>query len=161
MDRRLLDIYLTDHLAGATGVLHRLDRMVQSYPDLPIHEDIVDLHRQVRAERARLARLISDLDLPHRRQQLALARVGEVAGRLKLNGRVSSRSPLTPLVELEALRAGVAGKLSLWQTLQAVAGELGLDAAELETLEQQAKEQFEVIERCHQMMAPSAFDAQR
>ncbi len=160
MDRRLLDIYLTNHFAGSTGVLNRLDRMVQSYPDLPIHEDIVDLHRQVRAERARLARLISDLDLPHRRHQLALARVGEVAGLLKLNGRVTSRSPLTPLVELEALRAGVAGKLSLWQTLQSLAGELGLNSAELVTLQQQAREQLEVLERCHQVMAPSAFEAQ-
>lgn len=161
MDRRLLDIYLTDHLAGATGAMHRLGRMVQGYTDLPIHEALVDLHQQVRAERARLAGLINDLDLPHRRGRLALATVGEAAGRLKLNGRVTSRSPLTPLVELEALRAGVAGKLSLWQTLQSVAGELGLDAAELATLEQHAQEQLEVIQRCHQLMAPSAFGAAR
>jgi hypothetical protein len=41
----------------------------------------------------------------------------EEAGRLKLNGQVRGHSPLSPLVELEGLEAGVSGKRSLWQVI--------------------------------------------
>ncbi|MBI5088018.1 MAG: hypothetical protein HZB15_03885 [Actinobacteria bacterium] len=47
-----------------------------------------------------------------------LASVGEQLGLLKLNGRVVSRSPLSTIVELEALQMVVREKRSLWETLQ-------------------------------------------
>lgn len=75
---------------------------------------------------------------------------------MKLNGRVFSRSPLTPLVEIEAIRAGVTGKLSLWQTLAAHADTLGLDGQELADLQDQATSQLLVLEQCHDVLAPEA-----
>lgn len=158
-DRRLLGIYLTDHLAGATGAVQRLEQMRSAYTDLPVHGEIADLAGRVAGERDRLAELIHELGLSPRRGELVLARAGEALGRLKLNGRVLSRSPLTPLLEVELLRSGVVGKLSLWQTLQVHGAELGLDAQELVGLHQRALDQLEVIERIHAVLARDAFTA--
>ncbi len=42
----------------------------------------------------------------------------EKLGRLKFNGRLLGYSPLSKIVELEALSLGVHGKLALWRTLE-------------------------------------------
>jgi hypothetical protein len=44
----------------------------------------------------------------------------EKAGRLKLNGRIVRRSPLSTVVELEGLAAGILLKRSLWTSLEAL-----------------------------------------
>lgn len=157
MDRGLLQIYLGDHLAGGTGAVRRLDRMARSYTDLPVHGELVALATEVHQDRQRLLALMEELEMRPPRHRQALGRLGEAAGRLKLNGALTARSPLSPLVELEAMRAGAVGKLSLWQSLQTVADEPRLDRAELADLERRAREQLEVIERCHQVLAPTAF----
>lgn len=157
VDRRLLTLYLTHHLSAATGVVQRLDRMTEEYTDLAVHDEIAGLARQIRTERDRLDEMIAELGLEQRRHEQVLARAGELVGRLKLNGRFLSRSPLTPNVELELLSSGVIGKLSLWQTLQAHQDELGLDAAELEQRAQDARTQLDTVERCRAVVAPDAF----
>jgi hypothetical protein len=43
--------------------------------------------------------------------------MGEKAARLKLNGHLLARSPLSSLEELEMLRLGVEGKAAGWRTL--------------------------------------------
>lgn len=48
MDEKLLTIYLNDHMAGATGAVHRWERMVSSYTDLGVHPQLVDLAGQAR-----------------------------------------------------------------------------------------------------------------
>lgn len=157
VDRRLLTLYLTHHLSAATGVVQRLDRMTEEYTDLAVHDEIAGLAGQIRTERDRLDEMIAELGLDQRRHEQVLARAGELAGRLKLNGRFLSRSPLTPNVELEILLSGVIGKLSLWQTLQAHQDELGLDAAELEQRAQDARTQLDTVERCRAVVALGAF----
>ena len=47
--------------------------------------------------------------------------IGEKAGRLKLNGRLLTRSPVSDLEELELLRLGVEGKAAGWRTLRTLA----------------------------------------
>lgn len=52
----------------------------------------------------------------------ALAIAAERVGRLKLNGRLVTYSPLSRFVELEALVMGIEGKKVLWTTLRDAAG---------------------------------------
>ena len=52
----------------------------------------------------------------------AVAWVGEKVGRLKLNGQIRGYSPLSRVLELEALAVGVRGKLALWESLLALPG---------------------------------------
>jgi len=61
--------------------------------------------------------------------------VGEKAGRLKFNGRLFSRSPLSDLEELELLRLGAEGKAAGWRTLRTLADtDTRLDAGRLDEL---------------------------
>ena len=57
------------------------------------------------------------------RAKAALATAGERLGRLKLNGSVVRRSPLSDVVELKMLRLGTQGKAAAWRTLRAVAAQ--------------------------------------
>ena len=50
------------------------------------------------------------LGIPVRAFKVGVAWIGEKAGRLKFNGRILSRSPVSDLEELELLRLGVEGK---------------------------------------------------
>ena len=52
------------------------------------------------------------------RMKVGMVRMAELVGRLKLNGRLFERSPLSSVVELETLVVGVRGKEALWTALQ-------------------------------------------
>ncbi len=157
MQKQLLTIYLSDHLAGATGAVQRLSQMVSQHTDLDVHAELVTLASEVEQDRGVLLDIIERVGGRPQRLKLVAGRFGEVLGRLKLNGRVWSRSPLTPLVEIEAIQAGVTGKLSLWQSLGAHADTLGLDANDLADLQDRARTQLRVLEQCHAGLAPGAF----
>jgi hypothetical protein len=75
------------------------------------------LHREIVDERQTLRAVMSTLGIDASPLTPAGAWLLEKAGRLKLNGQVRGHSPLSPLVELEGLEAGVSGKRSLWQVL--------------------------------------------
>jgi hypothetical protein len=71
----------------------------------------------------------------------------EKVGRLKLNGRLLGYSPLSRLVELEALALGVHGKLALWRSLQQLEPELpGIADGVLTELAGRAERQLEELE---------------
>src|ERR1700685_4093213 len=87
------------------------------------------------------------LGMPVRRYKVGVAWAAEKAGRLKLNGRLRSRSPLSNLEELEMLRLGVEGKAAGWRTLRVLAGfDPRLDAVRLEGLMSRARDQADLLE---------------
>jgi hypothetical protein len=82
-----------------------------------------------------------------------LATFAEVAGRLKLNGQMVGYSDLSRLVELEGLSLGVAGKLSLWRSLQQLAAtEAAVAALDLAALIERAEAQRDALE-AHRLVA--------
>ena len=83
-----------------------------------------------------------------------LARLAERVGRLKLNGRILRRSPLSDVVELETLVVGITGKEALWESLRAVAS---IPEDELRTLIERAREQRDIVEDCRGAAARRAF----
>lgn len=92
-------------------------------------------------------------------KQLA-AIAAERAGRLKLNGSLLGYSPLSRLIELEALALGVEGKRSLWRTLLEL-DDARLAAFDLDTLERRAARQRRRLERQRRAAARLAFGAER
>ena len=67
--------------------------------------------------------------------------------RLKFNGRVLARSPLSDLEELELLRLEVEGKAAGWRTLRAQADtDARIDAERLDELIARAKTQASQLE---------------
>jgi hypothetical protein len=152
-----LTIYLNDHLAGSTfGVeLARRCRAANRGNEfLPFLEELVT---EVETDREELDRIMDRLERPRDRIKPAAGWLAEKLGRLKPNGRVLGYSPLSRLLELEGLSAGVRGKLALWHALRAIApSEPRLSEAELDRLIGRAEEQLEQLAAKHARAAQLA-----
>jgi hypothetical protein len=88
--------------------------------------------------------------------KVALAWTAEKLGRLKLNGRLVRRSPLSPFVELEVLETGIYGKLLLWHVLRERPTP-GSGAVDLDELIVRAERQLAEVER-HRLAAGAALE---
>lgn len=106
----LLGIYLNDHLAGATVGVELARRMARSHIGPRADNSIERLAAEISEDRSALRDIMAALGIPVRSYKVYAGWIGEKAGRLKLNGRLRSRSPLSNLEELEMLRLGVEGK---------------------------------------------------
>jgi len=118
MENELLAIYLTDHLAGATGGSKRMRRLADAERDSPYAETLERIAREVEEDRMTLVSIIEAEGIEPRWYKAAMARVGEAVGLVKTNGTLFKRSPLTSVIELEAIRMGVTGKLDMWSALK-------------------------------------------
>lgn len=121
---KLLGIYLNDHLAGATAGLRLAGRTMESNGRSELSRFLRGLIGEIEEDRAALLSIMERLGVgPDPLKQIAV-RVGEFLGRAKLNGRLTSYSPLSRLEELEALSLGIEGKASLWRSLKEVQAKL-------------------------------------
>ncbi len=131
----LLGIYLNDHLAGATGGVELARRAAKADRGSPVGTAVQRLAGELEADRTALLQIMHTLRVPVRRYKVYAAWAGEKVGRLKLNGRVLRRSPLSTVVELEALRLVVEGNAALWRALLRLAErDPRLDADRLDLL---------------------------
>jgi len=88
-----------------------------------------------------------EFGVPVRHYKVYAGWAAERLGRLKLNGHVLSRSPLSTLVELELLRLGVEGKAAGWRTLKVVAAtRRSVSVERLDGLIARALEQSQTLE---------------
>lgn len=161
LDEKLLGLYLSDHLTGATAGLGRIERMAKDFTDTPVHAELAGLAGEIRRERELLKGLIRDLGIRRRPHRQAAAWLGEHAGRLKLNGRLLSRSPMTLVLESELMRAAVLAKIGGWQTLEELAPELGLQPARFADLTAEGRSQIEALGRVHEHARSNAFHKHR
>lgn len=143
----LLGIYLNDHLAGATGGVQLARRLARAHRDSADGDALRHLAAEIAKDRAALLGVMAVLSIPVRGYKVFAALIGEKAARLKLNGYLTGRSPLSSLIELEMLRLGVEGKATGWRTLRALADrDHRLDAARLDELISGARSQADVLE---------------
>jgi hypothetical protein len=112
------------------------------------------LTEEVREDRAVLLGILRRLGIPRPRMSEVLVGWAEGFARLKPNGTLVRRSPLSDVVELEALSAAVEAKRLGWVTLRELAAlprhphDVGglLDPNELDRLVDRAEDQREHIE---------------
>ena len=148
LDKKLLGSYLNDHLAGATVGLELARRARSQNRDTRFGTVLEQLVGEIEEDRRTLEDLMERLGIGKDRVKVTVGWIGEKAGRLKLNGRLFGYSPLSRLIELEALTLGVRGKLALWESLRAVADlDPVLDALELDALIDRARTQVNLLER--------------
>jgi hypothetical protein len=142
----LLGIYLNDHLAGATGGVD-LARRLADVENEWSGGTLGRLADEIAEDRATLIAIMAALDIPVRQYKVWAGWLAEKAGRLKLNGHLLTRSPLSRLVELEALRLGVEGKAAGWRTLHVRASvDRRLVSGQLDGLIERAERQSETLE---------------
>jgi hypothetical protein len=143
----LLGIYLNDHLAGATAGVELAHRMARSRTGPGAGATMERLAAEIAQDRSALREIMAGLGIPARAYKICAGWAGEKAARLKLNGRLRSRSPLSDLEELEMLRLGVEGKAAGWRTLRVLAdSDPRLDAARLDSLVSRARGQADLLE---------------
>jgi len=153
----LFNLYLSDHLTGATAGAGRIARMASDFADTPVFAQLSVLASEIRAERSFLRQLILDLGMRPKRYRQAIAWVGERIGRLKGNGRIVHRSPLTMLLETELMRSAVHGKLGLWETLSTYSDVLQLDREVFTSLIEAGKRQLTMLDDIHAYARRHAF----
>jgi hypothetical protein len=157
LDRVLLQTYLGDHLAGATGGSARFGRMADAYADTPLGPALRRIADEVTDEREWLRETSYRLGVsPSVLKRVGIA-VTERVGRLKPNGRLSRPSPLSAVIELDVMRGAVSAKRGLWETLDIWADELELDREQLRRLLAQADEQIATLTRLGAVAREQAF----
>ena len=112
-----LAIYLNDHRAGSTLGLELIKRTRRENAGTTFQPLLEELEGEIAEDRRTLLRVMTQLGIRPSGTKVAAAWAGEKIGRLKLNGRLRGYSPLSRLVELEALMIGVDGKRALWLAL--------------------------------------------
>jgi hypothetical protein len=120
-DTKLLQIYLNDHLAGATAGCELARRALSNNEGTDLGAFLRQLVVDLEEDKAALADLIERLELKKNVFKQSAGWMAEKAGRLKLNGQITGYSDLSRLLELEGLTIGIQGKMSLWENLKAIA----------------------------------------
>jgi hypothetical protein len=157
-DQTLLGIYLNDHLAGSVAGSNLAGRLAASERGSADAEVLERLAIEIEADREDLVDMMKTLDVPIRHYKMWAAWTAERAGRLKLNGRLIARSPLSRVLELEAMRLGVEGKAAGWRTLRLLAETDGrLDTMRLDKLNARARQQVDDLERLRVQAADEVF----
>jgi hypothetical protein len=143
----MLGIYLNDHLAGATAGSELARRMARSHRGREESGPLNRLAVEIEQDRSALLNVMAALGISVRAYKVGAAWIGEKAGRLKFNGRLFARSPLSDVEELELLRLGVEGKAAGWRTLRAAADtDARLDSGRLDGLISRARSQADELE---------------
>jgi hypothetical protein len=114
---RLLAIYLNDHFAAAAAARARCRAAAASNRGTPTGDFLGRLLGEIDEDAETLRRVMGNVGLAPSKPKLGAALAVERIGRLKLNGQLTGYSPLSRLVELEALLLGVEGKRRLWLAL--------------------------------------------
>jgi hypothetical protein len=93
--------------------------------------------------------------------KVAGAWLAEKVARAKLNGRIAVRSPLSTVLEFEAMMLGVEGKAALWRALRRVADrDRRLDAGQLDHLLTRVQRQVARLELLRAQAVDEVFTAE-
>ncbi|MGO4456423.1 hypothetical protein AB4039_03685 [Streptomyces sp. M-16] len=156
--QRLVAVYLNDHLAGAGSGVSLIRRMARTHRRTPAGPALAELAQEIAEDRESLREFMTALDVPAQWPRVAAGRMGEKVARLKLNGRLVKRSPLSDVLELEAMRLGVEGKASMWRSLRVLAvTDPRLDLAAFDRLLARAGRQSSVLEALRMEAAGRTF----
>ena len=154
----LLGIYCNDHLAAATGGIELVSRMLGNHRGTEHEPRLEQLLDELREERSVLASSMAALGLPIRQYKQIASWVGEKLSRVKLNGHLLSRSPLSDLVEFEFIATAVLAKRAGFESLRALADvDPRLDAGALDRMIAQADKQHDWLGDVRREVAARVF----
>ena len=151
MRRSFLAIYLRDHHAAGIAGTRLARRIAHAHTPTP---DLVGVASEIAQDLDALERTMRSLGVEPDGVKDALARIGERIGRLKPNGRLRERSPLSDVLELETLLVGITGKRALWLSLRAISAGPKDD---LDRLVERAESQWRIVEEARLLAARRAF----
>jgi hypothetical protein len=149
----LLATYLQDHHAAGVAGSRLARRVAATHAGDGLDGDLSRVSQEIAKDLATLESIMRRLGVRRNRVKDSIARIGERLGRLKPNGRLRQRSPLSDVLELEALVVGITGKQALWVTLRTATE---LPTAALDQLIERAEAQKRVVESAREAAARRA-----
>jgi len=153
-----LRIYMNDQLAAGVGWRELAWRAQRNNAGTPLGDTLARVAQITTEDVELFARMMRRLGFPQNRAKVAGAIAAERVGRLKLNGRLRSYSPLSRFVELDATLMGVMGKEPLWRNLGDHAGlRTRLPDVDFDRLLERARTQIELLRPHHEAAAREAF----
>jgi hypothetical protein len=152
----LLAIYLNDHLAGSVAGVELARRARAANEGTELGRALTEICAEIEADQRTLRQLMSRLGIGESKVKAAGGWLAEKAGRLKPNGQLRGYSPLSRVLELEGLSAGVAAKAMLWRGLEETVG-ADLSDYDFAPLSARAEAQRERLEALRLEAATTAF----
>lgn len=150
-----LRIYLQDHHAGAQAGIALARRAAASHRGADAGPVLEGLVADLVEDEQVLERIMRALGAERSPIKDIGARLLELGGRLKLNGQLLGRSPLSSVVEFEGLLSGVKSKQHVWMLLRD-ATDVDLDREELDRMVARADDQ---LDRLHDLWGRAAATA--
>jgi hypothetical protein len=143
----LLGIFMNDQLALGIGWRELARRAQRNNAGTPLGDALAGVADGIAEDVDTFERMMAAVGVARSPVKGPLAIAGERAARLKLNGRITSYSPLSRFLELDILTIGIGGKPQLWSTLRDLAG-LGerLPDVDFDELIRRARAQHDAIE---------------
>lgn len=142
MTGRAMEVYLNDHLAGATLGCDLAEQIRKRHEDSRLGAVMASLAPQIDEDRQALLQLMEKMDISRNPLKQAGGWVAEKASRVKFSGAGSGESDHGALMALETLTLGVEGKVSMWKVLKAVQSDYpALTSVDLDGLIERAESQ--------------------
>jgi hypothetical protein len=155
-DRTALRIYLSDHRADAAIGLARARNSAHRNRGTAFGNALDAIADQLETDVQSLDRVIEELAVHESAWKRAVGAFAERVGRLKPNGHLLSPAPLSRVLEIELLMAGIDAKRSLWRSLQVSWG-ADVRSVDLDELVQRAGDQRALLRELHPEAARAAF----
>jgi hypothetical protein len=150
-----LEVYLTDHLAGATAGVN-LSQMAAEEHRADDHGPFFgEIASEIKADFETLERLIDELGVGKSATKTAAAEIGSKVMAPKFVG--GDDDELNAFITLETLSMGVEGKICMWKALKTVSDAYPtLESFDLDELIARGESQRERIEAERLEVAPQA-----
>ena len=157
MHRRSLAIYLRNHDAGAQAGKELFRRAERNQRDRPYAAELTALRAEVEEDARALRSVLRAEGVQPDLAQSLLLQLGERVGRLKPNGSLLRRSPLSDLIEIEAMFDAVRAKAAGWQALSTVPAPRWRDQVDPQRYYDRAMDQAEQLGTIHRSVATRLF----
>jgi hypothetical protein len=155
--RKLLEIYLDDHWAGAAAGRALAHRLYTNNRNTEWGDRLLGLVNQIDQDDRILRQIRDAFGFDGGKAKRYLAMAGERVSRFKPNGRIVSYSPLSRLLECEAMEAGVSAKRSLWAGLSEAVNGAEFNGNDFGDLISRADAQIDLLRSFHSDAAARAF----
>lgn len=161
MAHKAMDVYLNDHLGGATLGSELAIQIGDHAEGTPLADVMTTLRAQIEEDRETLVDLMQRMGVTRNPVKQATGWLAEKASRVKFSGLSSGDSGHGIFMALESMALGVQGKASLWRALREVrADHPPLAGVDLDALVARADEQYATLERERLAAAARALSAE-
>jgi hypothetical protein len=157
MHQRSLAIYLRNHDAAAQAGVELFRRAESNQRDRPYGPELAGLRAEVEQDARALRSVLKAEGVQPDRPQSLLLQLGERVGRLKPNGSLLRRAPLSDLIEVEGMLDAVRAKAAGWQALTPIPASPWRDEVDPQEYYNRAMSQAERLSAIHRSVATRLF----